>query len=152
MIQERQYMKIIFYEENNIDKRLLSYVVMITKYHDQWVFCKHKKRMTWECPGGHIEQGETALEAGKRELYEETGAKEFIIEPMAVYSVEDENKKQYGMLFFVWVKAFGELPEMEMEKIELFKNLPPNWTYPLIQPVLLEFAENWLLGRNIHGN
>jgi len=31
------------------------------------------KRNTWESVGGHIETGESPLEAEKRELYEETG-------------------------------------------------------------------------------
>ena len=41
----------------------------------------HKKRTTWEYPSGWIEEGETPLEAEKRELYEETGAVAFDMEP-----------------------------------------------------------------------
>ncbi|RPF47670.1 NUDIX domain-containing protein [Hydrogenoanaerobacterium saccharovorans] len=38
-------------------------------YNGKWIFCMHKDRITWEHPSGHIESGETLLEAAKRELY-----------------------------------------------------------------------------------
>jgi len=38
----------------------------------KWILSKHKKRDTWETQGGHIEDGETPLEATKRELFEES--------------------------------------------------------------------------------
>ena len=41
----------------------------------------HKERDTWESPGGHIDEGETPLEAAERELYEETGAIDFDFKP-----------------------------------------------------------------------
>ena len=34
-------------------------------YKGQWIFCMHKERNTWEHPSGHIEEGETALDAAK---------------------------------------------------------------------------------------
>ena len=36
------------------------------------------------------------------------------------------------------ISEFEKLPNFEMEKIEFFDELPHEWTYPLIQPVLLE--------------
>ncbi|TXT61418.1 MAG: hypothetical protein BAJALOKI2v1_30038 [Promethearchaeota archaeon] len=35
----------------------------------------NNKGKSWTYPKGHIEEGETALEAAKREIYEETGVK-----------------------------------------------------------------------------
>lgn len=145
-------MEILFYKENEVDVKLLKYSVMVTKSNGKWVFCKHRERGTWECPGGHIEPGETPLAAGKRELYEETGADQFTIEPITIYSTIDECGELYGMLYYVEVEHFGNMPEMEIERIELFEELPGNWTYPKIQPILFEYVEKWLLERNIHGN
>lgn len=51
----------------------IEFVVIFTKYQDKWVYCWHKKRESYEHPGGHVEKGETPLAAAKRELYEETG-------------------------------------------------------------------------------
>ena len=41
--------------------------------------------------GGHREVGENILETVKRELYEETGAIDFVITPVCVYSVIAED-------------------------------------------------------------
>ena len=51
----------------------LVFVVIVSRCGNKHVFCRHRQRSTWECPGGHIEPGETPLEAARRELYEETG-------------------------------------------------------------------------------
>lgn len=128
----------------------IRYSIIAAKYGGLWVFCKHKERSTWEFPGGHIEAGETAEAAARRELYEETGALEYSLYPVSVYSVidldgeADEGRIEspsvsYGMLFFADISRFGELPpEFEMERIEFFGEPPDAWTYPEIQPLLLE--------------
>ena len=74
-----------FYDE--IDDRLLKFAVIIAKTDNKWVFCKHRERETFEIPGGHRENGEHILDTAKRELYEETGALEYSIKPICVYSV-----------------------------------------------------------------
>ena len=55
-----------FYD--TVDDSLLKFAVIVANYRGKWVFCKHKERDTYECPGGHREQGETILETAKREL------------------------------------------------------------------------------------
>lgn len=46
--------------------------------------------------------------------------------------------------FFRWILVFAEITEFakelhsEMEKVVLMDELPENWTYPLIQPKLIE--------------
>lgn len=44
----------------------------------------------------------------------------------------------FGMLYFADITKFEELPGFEIEKIELFDELPDKLTYPEIQPKLLE--------------
>ena len=85
---------------------LLKYAVIIAKTNGKWVFCKHKKRDTYEVPGGHREPGETIFETAKRELIEETGAIDFTLSPVCVYSVKektcaDEKRgtESFGMLY-----------------------------------------------------
>ena len=46
------------------------------------------------------------------------------------------------MLYYADIAKFDELPGYEIEKIELFDKLPDNWTYPEIQPKLLEKVDN----------
>lgn len=50
-----------------------KYVVVLSEYNGKIVLSRHKERKTRETQGGHIEQGETPLDAAKRELYEESG-------------------------------------------------------------------------------
>lgn len=130
-------MKVTFRAQ--VEDSLLKYAVIVTQYNNQWVFCKHKQRNSYEIPGGHRELDETILSCAKRELYEETGAEEFDIQPMCVYCVEQqEQQKSYGMLYFAQVYGFGKLPDFEMETVRFFSELPKLWTYPQIQPFLLQ--------------
>lgn len=129
-------MEVRFYED--IEDEKLKFAVVVSKYQGKWVYCKHKERATFEVPGGHREKGELILEAAKRELYEETGAVEFDIRPICVYSVVREESETFGMLFFAEIVEFGKLPDMEIERIEFFDVIPLELTYPLIQPKLME--------------
>lgn len=133
-------MQVRFYE--TVEDELLKFAVIITKSNGKWVFCKHKERDTYEVPGGHREVGEHIDETAKRELYEETGAIDYFIKPICVYSVmrEEEGTESFGMLYFAEVTSFEEQLHSEIEKIVLMEELVDNWTYPLIQPKLLEEA------------
>ena len=119
-----------------------NYVVIIAKYQGKWVLCRHKKRETWETAGGHIESGETPLDAAKRELFEETGATSFDIKPIFDYWAGDETSWANGMVFYAEIKELNDLPESEMEKIEYFETLPSNLTYKDITPKLFQHLEN----------
>lgn len=134
-----------FYD--NIDDKLLKFAVIISKTNGKWVFCKHRERDTYEIPGGHRESGEDILTAAKRELREETGAVDFVIKPVCVYSVkgktrvnENADDESFGMLFIADIFSFEEL-HSEIESILITEQLVDNWTYPHIQPKLFEEAE-----------
>ena len=134
-----------FYD--NVDDELLKFAVIISKTNGKWIFCKHKERDTYEVPGGHRENGEDILTAAKRELMEETGATDFNIKQICAYSVKGKTRvnqsiddKTFGMLFFAEVFSFGEI-HSEIEKILITDKLVENWTYPLIQPKLIEEAK-----------
>lgn len=135
-------MEVKFYE--SIDDDSLDFAVIIAKYDDKWVFCKHKKRNTYEIPGGHRESGETIEETAKRELYEETGAIEYSFKPVCIYSVTGKNrvnetgKETFGKLFYADIVKFEHELHSEIEKTEIFDKLPEKWTYPDIQPFLIK--------------
>ena len=135
-----------FYED--VDDSLLKFAVIIAKTNGKWVFCKHRDRDTYEVPGGHREDGEEILETAKRELKEETGAVVFDIKPICVYSVKGKTRvnenlgdETFGMLYFADIVSFEAL-HSEIEKIMITDELVDNWTYPLIQPRLIEEAKN----------
>ena len=135
-------LEVKFYD--TVDDSLLKFAVIISQSNGKWVFCKHKERNTYECPGGHREKNEPIFETAKRELWEETGAIKYHLEPVCVYSVERDGKETFGMLYFADIVEFEELPSLEIEKIVLFDKLPEEWTYPLIQPLLLEQVKKLL--------
>ncbi len=138
-------LEVEFYED--VKDELLEFAVIISKKKNQFVFCKHRDRKTFEVPGGRREKGENILETAKRELREETGANDFEIEPVCVYSVKgkstvNKNEKDisFGMLFFADINTLESELYSEIEKVVLFEEIEQvkDWTYPLIQPLLVK--------------
>ncbi|MCR2044833.1 NUDIX hydrolase [Anaerosalibacter massiliensis] len=133
-------LKVKFY--NDINDKDLKFAVIMARYDGRWIFCKHKERETYEIPGGHREPDENIVDTAKRELQEETGAINFEIEPITVYSVTRRNcvnsngNETFGMLFYAEVHSFKNTLEYEIEQIEFFNKIPANLTYPEIQPYL----------------
>ena len=94
-----------------------SFVVFLIKDGKKYLFQKRKNASIYAggyvLPGGHIEAGETVLEAARRELYEELDIQvkeadlEFkMVEPVADYIV-----------FFFEVKRYqGQIKNKEPEK------------------------------------
>lgn len=132
-------MTVNFYEE--VEDSLLKFAVIISRTNGKYVFCKHKSRDTLEVPGGHREPGESILETARRELYEETGAIDYSMKPVCVYSVISEDEaggtETFGMLYFAKIHSFDKELHSEIEKIVLMEEEPEYWTYPEIQPKLL---------------
>ena len=135
-------LEVKFYD--TVEDTLLKFAVILSKSNGKWVFCKHKERDTFEVPGGHRESGEEIIETAKRELQEETGAVRFDIKPICVYSVTGKNRvnesgeETFGLLCYADVIEFSDQLNSEMEKVVLMEQLPENWTYPFIQPRLIE--------------
>lgn len=138
-------LEVKFYD--HADDTLLKFAVIISKTDGKWVFCKHRERDTYEVPGGHREAGEDILTTARRELREETGAVDFVIRPVCVYSVKGKSEaagnideETFGMLFAADIASFEEI-HSEIEKILITDHLVENWTYPLIHPKLIAEAE-----------
>ncbi|MDR2022200.1 MAG: NUDIX domain-containing protein [Hungatella sp.] len=144
--------KVTFYD--SVEDHLLDFAVIVSRYRNKWIFCKHKDRNTLEFPGGHREKEEDIAAAANRELYEETGAAEYILKPVSRYSVrnldenEESSKESFGMLFYSEVKELGEMPPgYEIEMIQLLDEMPDSLTYPEIMPALMDRVILFLNGR-----
>ncbi|AIQ17765.1 hypothetical protein H70357_14680 [Paenibacillus sp. FSL H7-0357] len=132
--------------ETGIKEENLTYVVIIVRHNKQWILARQRGQTTWEFAGGHIDENETSDEAAARELYEETGAEDYTLFPISIYSVTGESMPDsFGKLYLATVNKFGQLPAYEMEEICGFTEVPEELTYPMIYPALLskvnEFAE-----------
>ena len=125
-----------FYDE--AEDALLKFAVIAARSEGKWVFCRHKERTTLEIPGGHREPGESVDQTAARELREETGAEVFSLRPVCVYSVVRDGGESFGGLYCAEISSFGAL-HSEIEEILLLEEPPEeNWTYPEIQPRLVE--------------
>lgn len=127
----------------------LKYAVIAARQDGKWLFCRHKERTSWELPGGHREPGENIYDTARRELWEETGATDFQLEPVSAYSVTREGETDCGALFFAELREMGPIPEaFEIAETRRMDTLPEDMTYPEIQPALMECVSAWLAGGN----
>ena len=117
-----------------------KYVVILSEHQGKILLSQHRSRTTWETQGGHIEEGETPLEAARRELYEESGATDYAIRPLCDYWAGDRQGSAVGVVFLADIRALGPLPDSEMAEVHAFDRLPENLTYPGITPVLAREA------------
>lgn len=120
------------------------FVVVCSHYQGKWVLSRHKKRDTWETQGGHVEPGESPMDAARRELFEESGIKDAEITPVCDYCGYNTLSCSNGLVFLAEVHALGDLPESEMKEIKLFDALPAALTYPDVTPILMAQAQKLL--------
>lgn len=137
-------MEIRFYDEAL--KKELEFAVIIARIDGKWIFCRHRDRDTWEFPGGHRKLKEDIRDTARRELWEETGATEFQLEPVSAYGIFKEGEEpSFGALFFAEVREYGTRPEWsEIVENSLQMVSPPNLTYPDLQPALFGQVQQWL--------
>lgn len=139
-----------FFDPLFVPDSKLTYSVISARFENSWIFVRHHKRTTWEIAGGHIEAGETALEAAGRELMEETGALRFDLECIATYSVTIDGETGWGRLYIAQVYELGQVPDMsEIAEVRLADTLPPENTHPLIQPHLFRKTLDFLEARDL---
>ena len=112
------------------------FVVVVSEFQGKLMLSRHRDRDTWETQGGHIEPGETPLEAARRELYEESGAAEFELIPVCDYLGYNATGQAAGQVFYAKIARMGPMPESEMAETRLFDALPENLTYPQVTPKL----------------
>ena len=121
-----------------------KYVVILSQMNGHILLSRHKERTTWETQGGHIEPGETPLQAAHRELFEESGAAEYTLMPLCDYwaGSEDGLRGESGVVFTANIRKLDNLPESEMAEVQCFDALPDNLTYPPITKAVFRYMED----------
>ena len=91
---------------------------------------------------GHPDEGEESIEAAVRELTEETGALDFMMEPVTYYSVDAGDGKQFGRLFLAEVRTLGELTDKdEIEGVRVFRRRPRSMSLHEVMSFLYAVAK-----------
>jgi 8-oxo-dGTP diphosphatase len=125
----------------------LSYVVIAARHDGGWLFVRHRRRGGWEMAAGHPDEGEESIEAAVRELTEETGALDFMMEPVTYYSVDAGNGTQFGRLFLAEVRTLGELTDKdEIEGVRVFRRRPRSMSLPEVMSFLYGVARRYHAG------
>lgn len=136
-------MKLIFDAKNSHQEKDINFVIIVANYKnsDKWIFVRKRGSQSWELPAGHKEAGESVLQVAKRELFEETGAKEYNIEVLTDYTLVTKEKSGVGRVFLAIVNDLGPLPDFEIEEVIIRKDLPKPHTYKNLQKQILDYAK-----------
>lgn len=105
---------------SSLDK--YKYVVICSYYEGKYMLSRHSKRTTWETQGGHIEAGETLMEAAKRELYEESGVTDAEIIPVCDYNAWCDAGDANGVVFAAVIKAQGNCRKVKWQRLSSLIN------------------------------
>ena len=96
-----------------------KHVLVITRYKEDWLLTDHPIRGL-EFPGGKIETGESAEDAAKREVYEETGGVIRSLDYVGEYLVEEQDHSA----MFVKAIYFADVEKLEKRNHYLETNGP----------------------------
>lgn len=91
----------------NAFEKNANHVLVISQYKSAWYLTHHKVRGL-EFPGGKVEEGESLLEAARREVYEETGAKVDELSQIAEYKVTEGKDSFVKAVFWGKIKSISK--------------------------------------------
>ncbi|MGW7162351.1 NUDIX domain-containing protein [Paenibacillus taichungensis] len=122
---EKQWLDLSEYDELEQE---IQYVIMVTQFQEKYAIIHNLKRQGWEFPGGNREPDESVLRAAERELFEETGALRFMLEPFGIYQMNGT----FGMVYYANITKFRALslePNSEIGAMKMVDTLPEGMNF-----------------------
>jgi len=108
--------------KRSVVRHLGSAVMMAVDDKDQVMLVRQYRlpanQYLWELPAGKIDEGETALQAAKRELIEETGLRAKKWKKLASFYPSPGYVEEHMTIFLATGLTHGESEPMEDERIE----------------------------------
>lgn len=106
-------------------------VACFIKKESCYLLCCREDSGLWELPGGHIEKGESVIQAARRELFEETGlkAKSFRLRGVWIFRILNHTRNVAvleGRGILGEIKPSWESPKvifMKLSKLEKLSNI-----------------------------
>lgn len=103
-----------------------KHVLVICRYQNKWLLTRHKSRGL-EFPGGKVEPGESAEEAARREVFEETGGIVSQLHYIGQYYVAGKKETVIKNLYFAEVTELEkQATYFETEGPVLVEKIPEN--------------------------
>lgn len=137
-------MSIISHQIGEKDDSLLTSVLITVRYQDQWLFVRRNGLDKLDMPEGLRAEGESIEDTARRVLSEQTGAVQYDIFPVCVFS-DTETPETCGMLYHAIITEKGEpAADAGIAECILSYPLPRNMTRPPLQQPLFFKVQEWL--------
>ncbi len=134
------YYPVRFFHPDADEPITYTFAIIASLYEGKWIWVRKKGFDSWELPAGHVEPDEQVVDAAKRELFEETGALNYSLEPVVSYEGTWKGRNIFGGIFLARITELGVLPDYEIAEIAFFERIPKTLTYPGMQQVFFEYV------------
>lgn len=121
-------------------KQPITKFYIVSRYQNQWVFCKYRGFNSHDIPHGQCEFNETIKEAAAREIFEDTGAIVYNMKPLCAFEVIENDFNLKAVLFYAEIEKLNQLSSFKIEQVIKTDAFPDFAREESFQAALLKFC------------